>query len=158
MSVPPSAFHPTPGGRWEMSWRRSLDGCFQLHDAAVEDFFLSGGNGVAAGAVAAAAADAVALYSSRGKGGFNLREEFLDIVVLTGEGPSELVERPLEDLVPMCGGCCQVVEMGVEIVGQVRALGENAGFFVERGRVGDRDDVLYKLCGGCHAKRILPPL
>ena len=99
-----------------------LDGCLQLSDAAVEGFFLCGRDGVAAGAVAGAAADAVAQSSSRGKGGFKLREEFIDLVLLTGVGSSELVERPLDDLVYMYGGGCQVVGMGVKIIGQVCAL------------------------------------
>ena len=65
--------------------------------------------------------------------------------MLTGEGPSELVERPLDDLVSVCGGGCQVVEIGVKIVGQVHALGENAGFSVERGRFSGRDDAVDEL-------------
>ena len=46
-------------------------------------------------------------------------------MVLTGGGPSELVGHPLEDLVSLRGGGCQVVKMGVEIVGQFCALREN---------------------------------
>ena len=68
-----------------------------------------------------------------------------------------MVERPLENLVTVwrCGG--QIVEVGIEIVGQIRALGENAGFSVKWGRVGNRDDAVDELGGGCRAKRILPP-
>ena len=91
------------------------------------------------------------------QGGFKLHEEFLDFVVLTGGGPSELAERPFENLVSVCDGGCQVVTMGFKIVGQVRTLGENAGFYMERGRFGDGDDAMDELCGGCRAKRILPP-
>ena len=71
-------------------------------------------------------------------------------------GPSKLVEHPLENIFLMCGCVFQVVEMGVKIVGQVRTLGENAGFYVVWGRVGCRDDAVDKLGGSCRAKRILP--
>ena len=50
-------------------------------------------------------------------------------------GTSKMVERPLDDLINVCRCSCQVVEVGVEIVGQIRALGENAGFSAEWGRV-----------------------
>ena len=76
--------------------------------------------------------------------------------MLAHGGLSELVERPLYDLVPVCICGCQVIEMGVKIVSQVRALGENAGFYVVWGRVGCRDDAVDKLGGSCRAKRILP--
>ena len=75
-----------------------LDGCLQLCDAAVEGFFLYGGDGVAA------ATDADDPSSSRGKCLFKLREEFLDLVVLIGGGFGELVEIPLDDLVSVRGG------------------------------------------------------
>ena len=106
----------------------ALDCRLELRDAAVEGFFLFGGDGGVGGSGAAAT---VVLYSNGGKGGFNLREEFIDFNVLAGGGPSDMVEHPLENLVTVC--CCnrQVVEMGVKIVGQVRALGENAGFSME---------------------------
>ena len=55
---------------------------------------------------AAAAADGVAPSSSRGKGGFELREEFLDLVGLTCGGPSDLVESPLDSLVSVRGSGC----------------------------------------------------
>ena len=48
-------------------------------------------------------------------------------------GLIEMFERPLDNLVTVCGCGCQVFDMGVEIVGQVCALGENAGFSLELG-------------------------
>ena len=68
-----------------------------------------------------------------------------------------MVERTLDDIVTVCCCGCQVVEVGVEIIGQIRALGENAGFSVDWGRVGFGDDVVNKLGGGYHSKRILYP-
>ena len=50
--------------------------------------------------------------------------------MLTGGGPSELVYFPLDDLVSVCDGGYQVVEMGVKIISQVCTLGENVGFSV----------------------------
>ena len=99
------------------------------------------------GAGAAAAAAVVPSYNG-GKGGFNLCEEFLDFAVLASGGPSEMVERPLDDLVTVC--CCgrQVVKMGVEIVVHICALGEKAGFSVEWGRVGHGEYVVDQLGGG----------
>ena len=47
--------------------------------------------------------------------------------------------------------------MGVKIVVQVRALGENAGVYVDRGMVGGGIDAVDELGGGCRAKGILPP-
>ena len=139
----------------------SFGGCLQSRDAAVQGFFLCGRDGVTddavATAVAAAANDAVALSSSRGKGGFNLCEEFLDLVLLTGGGPGELVESPLENLVSMLGGGCQVVKMDVKIFGEVRALWESAGFSAEQGRAVSRVDAMNELGGGCRTKIILPP-
>ena len=69
-----------------------------------------------------------------------------------------MVEHPIENLVTVC--CCgrQVVKMGIKIVGQVHALGENSGFSVEWGRVGCRDDVVDELRGGRRSKLILSPL
>ena len=99
----------------------ALDCRFELLDAAVESFFLFGGDSGVGGAGAAAAA-AVFSSSNGGKGGFNLREEFLDFSVLTGGGPSNIVEHPLDDIVTVCCCGCQVDKMGVKIVGQVRAL------------------------------------
>ena len=100
-------------------WTHFFYGGLELSDAAVMVFLLCGGEVVVS---TAAAANFFALYSSRGKGGFKLREEFIDLVLLTGVGSSELVERRLDDLVYMYGGGCQVVGMGVKIIGQVCAL------------------------------------
>ena len=68
-----------------------------------------------------------------------------------------LVESPSYDLVSVRGSGGQVVKICVEIVVQVCALGENAGFSVERGRSGGRVDAVDELGGGCRAKGILPP-
>ena len=130
----------------------ALDGCLELRDAAVKGFFLFGGDGVVGGAGAA-----VVLSSNGWKGGFNLREEFLDFAALACGGQSEMVDCPLDDIVTVCGCDRQVVEIGIAIVGQVRALGENAGFSVEWGRVGRGDDVVGKLGGGGRSERILSP-
>ena len=126
----------------------------ELHNATVKYFSLFGSDGVVGGA-----GDAVVVLSSNGgKGRFNLREEFLDFAVLARGGPRKMVKRPFDDLVTVCGCGRQVVEMGVNIVGQVSALGENAGFSVEWGRVGCRDDVVDELRGGRRSKLILSPL
>ena len=53
-----------------------------------EGFFLFSGD---VGVSCAGATDAVVSFSNRGKGAFNLREEFLDFDVLTGGGPSKMV-------------------------------------------------------------------
>ena len=110
-----------------------------------------------AGAANAAASAAVVSSSNGGKGGFNLREKFLYFAVLDSGGLSEMVERPLDNVVTVCHCGCQVFEMGAKIVGQVCALGENAGFSVEWGRVGRGDDVLDELGGHRHSKLILYP-
>ena len=133
-----------------------IDGLLELRDAAVEGSFFFGGDGVVGGAGAAAAA-AVVPSSNGGKGGFNFREEFLDFDVLARGGPSEMVERTLDDLVTVCGCSRQFFEMGVEIVGQVRALGENTGFSVDWVRVGRGDDVVDKLGGSRCYELILSP-
>ena len=65
--------------------------------------------------------------------------------MLTGGGPNDLVKRLVDYLVYMCGGGCQVVKMGAEIISQVHALGENAGFSVEQVRVGGQDNAVDKL-------------
>ena len=135
----------------------ALDCCLELRDAAVEGFFLFGSDGGTGGACASAAAAAVVSSYNGGKGGFNLRKEFLDFDVLTGGGPSKMVERPLDDIVTVCRCGRQVVEMGVKIIGQVCALGENAGFSVEWGRVGRGDDIVDELGGGRRSERILYP-
>ena len=83
------------------------------------------------GVGAAAAAATMVLSSNGGKGGFNLRKEFLDFTVLVIGGPSEMVDCTLDDLVTMCRCSCQVVKVGLEIVGKIRALRDNAGFSVE---------------------------
>ena len=111
----------TVGGEEPALDSLALDGRLELRDAAVEGLFLCGGDDVAGGAGAAAAA--VVPYSNGGKGGFNLREEFLYFVVLDCVKPSKMVEHPLENIVTVCGCGRKVVEMGVKIVGQVRALG-----------------------------------
>ena len=134
----------------------ALDCRFELLNAAVKSFFLFGGDG-GVGVTGAAAAAAVVASSNGGKGAFNLREEFLDFAVLVIGTPSEMVERPLDDLVTVCPCSCQVVEVKVKIVGQICALGENAGFSVEWGRVGFGDDVVDQLGGGCHSKFIFSP-
>ena len=54
------------------------------------------------GAGAAGAAAAVVPSSNGDKGGFNFREEFLDLSVLANGRPSKMVERPLDDLVTVC--------------------------------------------------------
>ena len=84
---------------------------------------------------AAVAAVAVVLSSNGGKGKFNLREKFLDFDVLTCGGPSNMVKCPLDNIITVC--CCsrQVVEMGVKIICQVCALGENTGFLIRMGQV-----------------------
>ena len=136
----------------------ALDSRLELRDAAVEGFFLFGGVGVVGGAgVAAASAAAVVLSSNGGKGGFNPREEFLDFAVLARGGLSEMVERTLDDIVTVCGCGRQVVEMGVKIVGQVRALVENVCFSVEWGRISRGDNVVDELGGGRSSKLILSP-
>ena len=93
----------------------ALDCRLELRDVAVKGFFLFGGDSGVGGAGAAAAA-AVVSSSNGGKGGFNLREEFLDFSGLTGGGPSKIVEHLLDIIVTVC--CCgfQVVKMGVKIV------------------------------------------
>ena len=125
-------------------------------DVAVNSFFLFGGGGCVGGA-GAAAATAVVASSTGGEGGFNFREEFIDFAVLGVGGPRDMVERSLYDLVTMC--CCvhQVVEVGVQIIRQIRALGENAGFSVEWGGVVFGDNVVYQLGGGYRSERILLP-
>ena len=81
----------------------ALDGRLESRDAAVEGFFLFGGDGVVGGAGAAADATASVVPSSNGdKGGFNFREEFIDLSVLANGRPSKMVERPLDDLVTVC--------------------------------------------------------
>ena len=137
----------------------ALDFRLELRDAAVEGLFLFGGDGGVGGSGAAAASASAAVVSSSngGKGGFNLREEFLDFAVLSSGGPSDMVERPLDDLITMCRHGCQVVKMGVKIVGQVCALGKNVGFSVEWGRVGLGDDVVDELGGRRRYERIISP-
>ena len=79
----------------------ALDCRFELFDAAVKSFFLFGGdNGV--GGAGAAAATTVVASSNGGKGRFNLREEFLDFAVLVICGLSNMVERPLDNIVTVC--------------------------------------------------------
>ena len=134
----------------------ALDFCFKLFDAAVESFFLFGGDG-GVGVVGAAAA-AVVASSNGGKGVFNLREDFLDFAMLVIGRPSDMVERPLGDIFTVCCCGCQVDKMGVKIVGQIRALGDNAGFSVEWDRVGCGDNVVDELGGGRRSKRIISPL
>ena len=112
-----------------------------MFDEAAESLFLFGGDGGLGGAGAAASNEVVA-SSTGGKGGFNFREDFLDFSVLGIGGPSKMAERTLDDLVTMCRCGRQVVEVGVQIVGQVFALGENAGLSMEWGRVVFRDDVM----------------
>ena len=68
-----------------------------------------------------------------------------------------MVDCPLDDLVTMCRCSRQVVEVGVKIVRQICALGENLGFSVEWGRFILVDDVLDQLGGGCRSDRILSP-
>ena len=116
-----------------------------------------GGVGGAGAADTAVTAANVVLSPNVGKGGFNLCEEFLDFAVLDSGGPSEMVERPLDDLVTVCRCSRQVVEMGIEIFGQVCALGENAGFSVEWSRVGLGEDVVDELGGSCRSERIPYP-
>ena len=72
----------------------ALDCRLELRDAAVEGFLLFGGDG---GVVDAGASTTAAIVpsSNGGKGGFNLREEFLDFAVLASGGPSNMVERTL---------------------------------------------------------------
>ena len=107
------------------------------------------------GGAGAAAAAALVASSKGGKGVFNIREKFLDFDVLEIGGPSELVERPLDDLVTVCLCSCQVFEIGVEIVGQVCTLGEtrvspwNGVGLVSGG------DVVDELDGGRRSERIL---
>ena len=87
------------------------------------------------GGAGAAAAAALVASSKGGKGVFNIREKFLDFDVLGIGGPSELVERPLDDLVTVCCCGCQVFEVGVEIFGKIRALGGEHGFLIGMGQV-----------------------
>ena len=103
------------------------------------------------------AAAAVVSSSNGGKGGFNLCKEFLDFAVLVIGGTSDMVERPLDDLVTVCRCGRQVVEVGVEIVGNIRALRENTGFSVEWVRVGFGDDVVDELGGVCRSEQIFYP-
>ena len=105
----------------------------------------------------AGAAASVVPSSNGDKGGFNIREEFLDFSVLASGRPSNMVERTVDDLVTVCHYGCQVVKMGVEIVVHICALGEKAGFSVEWGRVGFGGNVVDELGGGRRSKRILPP-
>ena len=133
----------------------ALDCRFWLFDAAVGSFFLFGGGSGVVGVGAATAA--VPASSTGGKGGFNFREEFLDFAVMGICGPSKMVEHPLKDSVTRCCCGCQVVEVGIKIVGQICALGENAGFSVEWGRVVFMDDGVGHLVGGCRSKQILSP-
>ena len=44
-------------------------------------------------------------------------EEFLDLVVLVGGGLGELAKIPLDNIVAVRGGGCQVFEIGVEVFG-----------------------------------------
>ena len=85
------------------------------------------------------------------------REEFLDFAVLARGGLIKMVERTLDDIVTVCGCGRQVVEMGVKIVGQVRALVENVCFSVEWGRISRGDNVVDELGGGRSSKLILSP-
>ena len=89
----------------------ALDGRLELRDAAVEGFFFFGDDGGVGGAGTAAAA--IVPSSNGRKGGFNLRKEFLNFDVLASSRPSEMVNRPLDDLVIVCRCGHQVVEMGV---------------------------------------------
>ena len=75
-----------------------------MFDAAFESFFLFGGDGGVGGAGAAAA---TVVSSTGGKGGFNFREKFLDFAMLGIGGPSEMVERPLDNFVTICCCSCQ---------------------------------------------------
>ena len=93
--------------------------------------------------------------STVGKGGFNFRDDFLDFSVLGIGGPSEIVERPLDNIFTMCRCGRQVVKVGVKIVRKICALGENASFSVEWGRVVFRDNVVDQLGGSCRSERIL---
>ena len=85
----------------------------ELRDAAVEGFLL-GGIEVR---VSAASATAVVPSSSLEKGGFNLREEFFDLVVFFGGGLGVLVKSPLDNLISVNGGGGQEVEVGVKFLG-----------------------------------------
>ena len=114
----------------------AFDCRFEFFDAAVDSFFLFAGDGGVGGTGAAVAVATVVASSNGGKSGFNIREKFLDFDVLVIDGPREMVEHPLDDLVTVCHCGHQVVEVGFKIVGQIRALGENADFSVEWGRVG----------------------
>ena len=136
------------GGTEPALYALALDCRFELFDAAVEGFFLFGGDGGVGGVGAAAAAADVVPSSNGGKGGFNLCKEFLDFTVLVIGGPSRIVECPLDDLVTVCRCCCQIAKVGVKIVGKFCALRENTGFSVEWVRVGFRDDVVDELGGG----------
>ena len=100
----------------------ALDCRFEFSDAAVKSFFLFGGDSFVGG-TGAAAASAVVASSNGGKGGFNLCEDFLDFAVLVIGRPSEMVKRPLDDLVTVCHCGRQVVKVGIKIVVQIRALG-----------------------------------
>ena len=55
-----------------------------------------------------AVATAVVTSYSQGKGGFKIREEVFDLVVLVGGVLGELAESPLEDLIAVRGGGGQV--------------------------------------------------
>ena len=122
------------GGAEATLYSLALDCRFEFFDAAVKILFLFGSDG-GVGRSSVVAAAAVVASSNGGKGAFNFHEEFLDFSVLGIGGPSKMVEHPLDDIVTMCGCGCQVVEVGVEIVGKIRALGDNVGFSVEWGRI-----------------------
>ena len=81
-------------------WTHFFYGGLDLSDAAVMVFLLCGGEVVVS---TAAAANFFALYSSRGKGGFKLCEEFFDLVILVGGGFSEMDESPLDNLIAVRG-------------------------------------------------------
>ena len=69
---------------------------------------MCGSDSIVFGSGAAPAAAAVVLSSKIVKGGFNIRKEFLDFVLLACGGPSKMVEHPLEDLVTVCAAVAKL--------------------------------------------------
>ena len=69
---------------------------------------------------------------------FQLSEEFFDIVVLDSRGLGELAEALLYNVVAVCGGGGQVVEVRVKVRGQVGTIRETGEGSAGRAMYADR--------------------
>ena len=85
-------------------------------DAALECLFFCGGKVVASAAVVVAS-------DGRREGGFQLAEELFHLGVLGGGRRGDLDEVAFDDFVAVRRGGCEVVEVRVEVVGEVKPSG-----------------------------------